>query len=93
MPHSDPAGQGIAFRARDRVEMEAKLLNGLAVLQERAQIVPARGILVIRHSPWDFTLELDADVPYGVIQERDDWQRLGVVAASPAPAGRAAQGV
>jgi hypothetical protein len=55
----------------NRTEMDLQLQASMDVLVERAGLHRDRGILVTRHSPRDFTLELHRDVPYGETMESD----------------------
>lgn len=74
MAQPSTAPEVLTVRARDPSEMEARLEQAAALLQDRAQALGDRGILVTRHSPWDFTLQLDPEVPYGLTLERCDWR-------------------
>ena len=61
------------IRVQKRSQLEDQLDEAVNILAERAPLCDGKGILVARHSPQDFTLQLHPDVPYGTIQERQEW--------------------
>lgn len=63
----------LLVRADDRADLEAKLNLAEARLQAIALAFRDRGIMVTRHSAWDFTVELHPDVPYGQTHETQLW--------------------
>ena len=58
------------IRVQERSQLEDQLDKAVNILAERAPLCGGKGILVTRHSPRDFTLQLHPVVPYGTIQER-----------------------
>ncbi|HKU11268.1 MAG TPA: hypothetical protein VJQ61_08570 [Sinomonas sp.] len=54
-----------------RKVLEAELDRVVDHAIQRALDTPGHGILVTRHSPGSFTVELTADVPQGIIAELD----------------------
>ena len=56
---------------KTRRGMDLELQTRMAVLVKRAAHYGDRGILVTRHSPCDFMLELHTGVPYGETMELD----------------------
>ncbi|MEV7135568.1 hypothetical protein AB0N24_22105 [Arthrobacter sp. NPDC093128] len=60
-------------RVKDRRQLEDQLDKAVNILAGRAQHCGCKGILVARHSARDFTVQLHPDIPYGTIQERQDW--------------------
>ncbi|WP_432246133.1 hypothetical protein ACRB8A_19820 (plasmid) [Arthrobacter sp. G.S.26] len=60
-------------RVQKRRHLEEQLDTAVDILAERARLRGGQGILVARHSPRDFTLQLHPDVPFGTIQERQEW--------------------
>jgi hypothetical protein len=67
------ADELVRFTATTRRDMEARLEAAVEYLRGRARSSVDRGILVTRHSPWDFTLELHESVPYGTTLECQEW--------------------
>jgi hypothetical protein len=70
----NPSGHCPFFRiitvtARRMLEPQLNLAVGSAI--EEALKSPGRGIRVTRHSYDRFTVELTADVPFGITQELD----------------------
>jgi hypothetical protein len=61
----------ITLVVANRTEMDLRLQETMEVLIERAVHHRDRGILVTRHTPRDFTLELHREVPYGETKELD----------------------
>ena len=61
------------IRVQKRSQLEDQLDKAVNVLAERSPLCGGQGILVARHSPRDFTVELHPDVPYGTIQETQEW--------------------
>ena len=60
-------------RVQDRRHLEEQLDKAVDILAARAPLCGGKGILVARHSARDFTLQLHPDIPYGTIQERQEW--------------------
>ena len=54
-----------------RAHLEPRLESAMAKLLSRAMIQRDRGIMVTRHSPNKFILELHPGVPFGMTQESD----------------------
>lgn len=73
MQANTQAGELVRFTAVTRSDMEAKLETAVEHLRGRARSGLGRGILVTRHSPWEFTLELHPSVPYGTTLECQEW--------------------
>jgi AmiR/NasT family two-component response regulator len=63
----------IQVRVIDRGRMEQQLESAVAPLLQRALLERDRGILVTRHSPMDFTVQLHPSVPFGVTLEKREW--------------------
>jgi hypothetical protein len=61
--------------AKSKMQMERRLEDAMSHLLERAMIHRDRGIMVTRHSPNEFTLELHPDIPFGVTRELDAWRK------------------
>ncbi len=60
-------------RVQKRSQLEDQLDKAVNILAERAPLCGGKGILVARHSARDFTVQLHPDIPYGTIQERQEW--------------------
>lgn len=60
-------------RVQKRSQLEGQLDKAVNILAERASLCGGQGILVARHSARDFTVQLHPDIPYGTIQERQEW--------------------
>jgi hypothetical protein len=56
-----------------QVNCRADLERGVLQLRGIAQATGDRGILITRHSPYDFVLELHNDVPFGPTLEKHSW--------------------
>lgn len=65
--------QPIAVTATDRVSMERRLDDAVAMAMNQAMQPGRRGILVTRHSYDFFTVALSHDVPFGLTRERTAW--------------------
>lgn len=61
--------------AKSKAQMERQLENAMSQLLENALISCDKGIMITRHSPNEFTLELHPDIPFGVTQELDVWRK------------------
>ena len=61
------------IRVQKRSQLEDQLDKAVNNLAARAPLCGGKGILVARHSPRDFTVQLHPDVPYGTIQEKQEW--------------------
>ena len=61
------------IRVFNRADMDAKLTKAEAQLRHLARQDKDRGILITRHSPWEFTLELHHRVPFGTTLEIHAW--------------------
>lgn len=59
--------------AKSKAQMELQFEVALSHLLEHAMIRRDRGIMITRHSPYQFTLELHPDIPFGVTRELDAW--------------------
>ncbi|WP_284974306.1 hypothetical protein [Arthrobacter sp. efr-133-TYG-104] len=57
----------------DRSHLEDQLDKAVDILAARSPLHGGKGILVSRNSPRDFTVQLHPDVPFGTIQERQEW--------------------
>ena len=71
---SGPASR-LAFTAKDRAHMDEELDRTVNLLVGHALLRREMGILVTRHSPRDFTVELHPEVPFGVTYERQAGRR------------------
>lgn len=63
----------IAVTATDRVSMERRLDEAVAIAMNQAMHTGRRGILITRHSYDFFTVALSHDVPFGLTRERTAW--------------------
>ena len=63
----------LTFTAKDRAHMDEQLDYCVNLLLDHALLRPEMGILVTRHSPCEFMVELHPDVPFGVTFERQAW--------------------
>ena len=61
------------IRVQKRSQLEDQLDKAVDILVERAPLCGGKGILVARRSPRDFTVQLHPDVPFGTVQERQEW--------------------
>ena len=75
MKHPARTTSRITFTARDRTHMDEELDRSVNLLVGHALQRREMGILVTRHSPRDFTVELHPEVPFGVTHERQTWRR------------------
>ena len=75
MKHPAAPTSCITFTARDRTHMDEELDRSVNLLVGHALQRREMGILVTRHSPRDFTVELHPEVPFGVTHERQTWRR------------------
>jgi hypothetical protein len=66
-------GDLLHIRVQNRSQLEDQLDKAVNILAARSPLCGGKGILVARHSPRDFTAQLHPDVPYGTIQERQEW--------------------
>jgi hypothetical protein len=64
-------GPALTVTATDRASMDLKLEAAVVAIKEQGILDGRRGILVTRHAPGTFTVELSDDVPFGLILERD----------------------
>lgn len=62
----------VHIRVTSRAELDEELERGVYQLRSAAQ-QDRQGILVTRHSPYDFVLELHRDVPFGLTLEKQMW--------------------
>lgn len=62
----------LRIQPQNRADLIAQLDRAEEHLRLRA-IELGTGILVTRHSAWDFTVELDDRVPFGTTLERSLW--------------------
>jgi hypothetical protein len=70
----DPSNEALLHvRVQDRRHLEEQLDKAVDILASRSLRHGGKGILVARHSPRDFTLQLHPDIPFGTIQERQEW--------------------
>ncbi|WP_423184587.1 hypothetical protein [Arthrobacter sp. NyZ413] len=69
MNDSAPAKDRCTIHVSDPADLDTQLSQAEAQLQHQASLYQDRGILITRHSPWDFTLELDPSVPFGTTRE------------------------
>lgn len=65
----------IRITVTSRSDLESQVEGAVESLLRDHQRIKDRGILVTRHSPWEFTVELHPGVPFGVTQEKDEWYR------------------
>ena len=63
----------LQIRLQKRSQLEDQLDKAVNILAERAPLSGGKGILVARHSPADFTVQLHPDIPFGTIQEIQEW--------------------
>jgi hypothetical protein len=63
----------ITFHVGSRADMESSIETGESLLRTSALQTADKGILVTRHSPHDFTMELHPEVPFGTTRERQEW--------------------
>ncbi|NUP73400.1 MAG: hypothetical protein HOQ07_01900 [Sinomonas sp.] len=63
--------QAVLVSVLDRTLLESDLDRAVDAAIERAIAAPGQGILVTRHDHSTFTVEVTADVPQGIIAERD----------------------
>lgn len=63
----------VTVTAADHESMYRQLDAAVAAAQELAMRERRRGILVTRHAPDTFTVELSANVPFGLTIERQNW--------------------
>lgn len=64
----------LKIRVDRRADLDAMLDAGVNLLRKRTKSLDSvRGILVTRHSPSDFTLEIHPDVPFGTTREKQEW--------------------
>lgn len=63
----------IHVRVQKRSQLEEQLDKAVNILAERAPLCGGKGILVARNSARDFTVQLHPGVPFGTIQERQEW--------------------
>jgi hypothetical protein len=72
--NTDPSNEDLLhIRVQKRSQLEEQLDKAVDILAARSPQRGGTGILVARHSPRDFTLQLHPDVPFGTIQERQEW--------------------
>lgn len=71
MTVSAQVDQKVRLHVENRHEMDLQLQSKEADLVEHALLYRDRGILVIRHSPCDFTIALSRKVPFGETLEVD----------------------
>ena len=63
----------IRFKVENCDDMTSQIERFESYLRLRARAHDNRGILVTRHSPYDFTMELHPDVPFGTTREQQEW--------------------
>ncbi|AOT02556.1 hypothetical protein [Arthrobacter sp. U41] len=63
----------LTVTATDRASMDRELDEAVTAARERAMRERCRGILVTRHGPNCFTVELSETVPFGLTRERQEW--------------------
>jgi hypothetical protein len=63
----------IKITVKNRAEMESHLESAIRSLRMKADEQKACGILVTRHSAYDFTAELHPSVPFGLTRELRKW--------------------
>lgn len=72
--YTNPSTEALLHvRVQDRRHLEEQLDKAVDILAARSPLHGGTGILVARHSARDFTLQLHPDVPFGTIQERQEW--------------------
>lgn len=71
MYHQPPLPTNIKIDSR--VSLEIELNHVVERTIQSALTSPGAGILVTRHDQQTFTVEISAEVPFGVIAERDLW--------------------
>lgn len=64
-------GPILTVTATDPDSRDLKLEAAVTAIREQGTLDGGRGILVTRHAPGSFTVELSNDVPFGLILERD----------------------
>jgi hypothetical protein len=67
------AQRAFHVRVNCRADLENELERGVLQLRAIAQTIGDRGILITRHSPYEFVLELHNDVPFGQTLEKRCW--------------------
>ncbi|WP_311215044.1 MULTISPECIES: hypothetical protein [unclassified Arthrobacter] len=65
-----PVDFEIAFTATTRAGMERKLDAAHEKATKRALLLGKQGIIITRHSDYDFTVALTDSVPFGTTRER-----------------------
>lgn len=63
----------LAVTVTNRASLERQLDEAVTAARERAMRERCRGILVTRHGPHCFTVELSETVPFGLTRERQNW--------------------
>lgn len=61
----------LTVTATDPDSRDLELDAAVAAMSEQAILDGRRGILVTRHAPGTFTIELSDEVPFGLTHERD----------------------
>lgn len=61
----------LTVTATDRDTRDRELNAAVTAMREQAMIDGQRGILVTRHSPETYTIELSESVPFGFTHEHD----------------------
>ena len=83
------AGRYFHITGLSPAEIEDSINTAVEMAREHSMAEGWQGILVTRHGPDKYTVNLSADVPYGVTQERDLPQevpsRFGTAESSPQP--------
>lgn len=69
----EPTANGpiLTVTATDPESRDLKLEAAVAAIKEQGRMDGQKGILVTRHAPGSFTVELSNDVPFGLTLERD----------------------
>lgn len=71
--NTGPLERSVTVHARDRIDLEIQLELVTERLRQGAALEDRCGILVTRHSAFDFTVEAHPDVPYGMTREKSSW--------------------
>lgn len=61
----------LTITATNREGRDAQLEAAVATMRAQAVLDGKRGILVKRHAPGSYTVELSDEVPFGLTHERD----------------------
>ncbi|MDR6688656.1 hypothetical protein J2Y41_004251 [Arthrobacter sp. 1088] len=80
-----PAPARLTVHADSKADLDLQLDKSIASLRETAMIHRDRGIMVTRHAPGKFTLELHPKVPFGLTLEMDAFIKTNSTAYEALP--------